>query len=139
MYCWTGALLLMAYAVLAPHVRAQEEETQTMVQPRRLVDMHTAGVLPKASLDFETRIYPSRHEDVDGGGTTFSISVGITDRFMFGGGYGFDGLVGHGPVRGNPWPGLCIKYRLIEENYFFPAIAIGYDWQGYGGIEKCFY
>jgi hypothetical protein len=106
-----------------------------MIQPRRLIEMHTAGALPRAMLDFETRVYPSRHDDVDGAGITFGISVGITDRFMFGGGYGADGLVGHGTVRGNPWPGLCVKYRLIEENYFMPAIAIGYDWQGWGGIE----
>jgi hypothetical protein len=115
-------------------VRAQEEG-ETMIQPRRLIDMHTAGVLPRAYFDFETRVYPSRHDDVDGAGITFSISVGITDRFMFGGGYGGDGLVGHGTIRGNPWPGLCIKYRLMEETYFLPGIAIGYDWQGYGGIQ----
>jgi hypothetical protein len=103
--------------------------------PRRLIDAHTAGVLPRGTYEIETRIYPSRHDDVNGSGITFGIAVGITDRFMFGGGYGADGIVGRGTIRGNPWPGLLIKYRLIEETYQIPAIAIGYDWQGYGGIE----
>jgi hypothetical protein len=108
---------------------------QEIQQPRRLINSHTAGLLPKAHFELETRVYPSRHSSVDGGGIIFTLSVGITNRFMFGAGYGADGLVGHGRVRGNPWPGLLIKYRAIEESLHFPAIAIGFDWQGYGGIE----
>jgi len=132
----TLTVLPVICCVLVQVPAAQDEiGGERMIQPRRLIDMHTAGVLPKATLDFETRVYPSRLAVVDGAGTTFGISVGITDRFMFGGGYGADGLVGHGTIRGNPWPGLLIKYRLIEENYFLPAVAIGYDWQGWGGIE----
>ncbi|MBD3393789.1 MAG: hypothetical protein GF418_16785 [Chitinivibrionales bacterium] len=138
----TLATLALLTALSRVSAQAQEElpsatvtGQEEMIQPRRLIDMHTAGVLPRGSLDFETRVYPSRHNDVDGAGITFSIAVGITDRFMFGGGYGGDGLVGHGTVRGNPWPGLLLKYRIIEETYHFPGLAIGYDWQGYGGIE----
>lgn len=108
---------------------------QQMVQPRRLIDCHTAGLLPRGHFEFETRVYPSRHPSVEGAGITFSIGVGITDRLMFGGGYGADGLVGRASVRGNPLPGLLVKYRVIEETTRMPGIALGYDWQGYGGIE----
>ncbi|MFW5775340.1 MAG: hypothetical protein ACOCW2_03540 [Chitinivibrionales bacterium] len=108
---------------------------EPMVQPRRLIDSHTAGLLPRGHFDFETRVYPSRHPGVKGAGITFSIGVGITDRLMFGGGYGADGLVGRTGVKGNPLPGLLVKYRVFEETIGLPGVAIGYDWQGYGGIE----
>ncbi|MBD3316815.1 MAG: hypothetical protein GF344_13595 [Chitinivibrionales bacterium] len=106
-----------------------------MVQPRRLINGHTAGLLPRGHYEFETRVYPSRHDAVDGAGVTFSFGVGITDRLMFGGGYGADGMIGRGTLRGNPWPGLLFKYRIVEEKYHVPGIAIGFDWQGFGGIE----
>ncbi len=121
--------------VCAPFMRAGAQDQTEMLQPRRLIDAHTAGILPRGYFDFETRSYPSRHPAVAGAGITFSIGVGITDRLMFGGGYGADGLVGRGAVRGNPWPGLLFKYRIIEENFVLPGIALGYDWQGYGGVE----
>jgi hypothetical protein len=124
---WIFACMIGAGAAMAQDVE--------MIQPRRLIDAHTAGLLPRGVYDFETRVYPSRHPAVHGAGITFSIGVGITDRLMFGGGYGGDGLVGRGMVRGNPWPGLLIKYRVIEEGFVAPGIALGYDWQGYGGVE----
>lgn len=106
-----------------------------MIQPRRLINGHTAGLLPRGRYELETRVYPSRQEVADGAGVTFAFGVGITDRLMFGGGYGADGAIGRGTIRGNPWPGLLLKYRIIEEKYFFPGIALGFDWQGFGGIE----
>lgn len=115
----------------AVSVAAGEE----MVQPRRLVDAHTAGVLPRATYDFECRVYASGSPDVWGSGLQLAIGVGITDRLNIGISYGGDGLVGRGrSVQLNPYPGGLIKYRLIEENYHFPAVAIGYEHQGYGGI-----
>lgn len=106
-----------------------------MVQPRRLIDCHTAGLLPRAYYDLEMRTYPARQPSVDGAGMTFFMSVGITNRFMMGAGYGADGLIGRKGVKGNPWPGILVKYRLVEESFHFPGMAIGFDWQGFGGIE----
>jgi hypothetical protein len=106
------------------------------LQPRRLINTHTAGLLDRGCLDLETRVYPSRRAPVDGAGITFFLSVGISERLMFGGGYGAEGIVGRGEsVKGYPWPGLMIKYRLIEETFLLPAIALGFDWQGFGGVE----
>jgi hypothetical protein len=105
-----------------------------MVQPRRLVDAPTAGVLPKASFDFESRIFPSIKHDL-GAGLTMGIAVGITDRLNIGLSYGGEGLVGRGrKAEFYSVPGWLVKYRIIEENYALPGIAIGYDHQGYGGI-----
>jgi hypothetical protein len=100
------------------------------VPPIRLVDMHTAGVVEKGSFVFESRIYENA-----GTGFLLSIAAGITDRFCFGLGYGAEGIVGRSEdVHFNPYPGCLVKYRLLEENYVLPGIALGFDYQGFGGI-----
>ena len=106
---------------------------QEMLQPVRLIDSHTAGVLPRASYDFECRIYPAGDPKY-GAGLNMGIEVGVTNRLMIGISYGGEGIVGRGNVANfNYFPGLLIKYRLFEENFFFPAISFGYDHQGFGG------
>ena len=100
------------------------------VPPIRLVDMHTAGVVPKGNFLFETRMYENEKT-----GFLISIAAGITDRFCFGLGYGAEGIIGRSDlVRYNPFPGCLVKYRMIEENYVLPGIALGFDYQGFGGI-----
>jgi len=132
---WLIIPLLIIFCTISTSAQEEEAAGEGMIQPRRLVDAHTAGILPRAHFDFETRIYPSGDEDISGCGLMMSVSVGITDRLNIGVSYGGDGIVGRGRVRGNPYPGALIKYRLIEETFFIPAVAIGYDHQGYGGIE----
>ena len=102
----------------------------TEMPPMRLVDAHTAGVVPKGNVVVETRIYEG-----SGTGLLVDAAVGITSRFCFGLGYGAEGIVGRSrDPQYNPFPGCMVKYRLLEENYFFPGIALGFDYQGFGGI-----
>ena len=104
-----------------------------MIQPRRLVESHTAGVLQRGYFDFGCGIYPAGNSAL-GAGLNFGISVGITNRLMIGLCYGGEGLVEVEHAKFNPLPGPVIKYRLIEESLALPAFAIGYDHQGFGGI-----
>lgn len=105
-----------------------------MIQPRKLVDSHTAGILARGQYDFEARIYPAGDTTL-GSGLILGIDVGITNRLSIGLSYGGEGIVGRGPqVKANPVPGWLVKYRLFEEKILFPGIAIGYDHQGHGGI-----
>lgn len=153
--CGSRHLLFAACLLLAPRaMTAQEgyddfadadtydqapaapERPSVMIQPRKLVDAHTAGLLPRAHYDFEFRVHGSGVEGVNGCGLQLAISVGITDRLNVGISYGGDGLIGRGRARGNPYPGGHIKYRLFEEGYVMPALALGYEHQGYGGIEE---
>jgi len=68
-------------------------------------------------------------------GLILALTAGVTNRLNIGLSYGGDGLIGFGRhVRLNSLPGFLVKYRIYEENYFIPGIAIGYDHQGYGGI-----
>jgi hypothetical protein len=108
--------------------------TAEMIQPRKLVDAHTAGILGRGEYDFECRIYPAADSSL-GAGLTVGIDVGITNRLTIGLSYGGEGIVGRGKnVRFHYLPGWLIKYRIIEERMHFPGIALGYDHQGHGGI-----
>ena len=118
------------------NAKKQETNEENMIQPRRLIDAHTAGILPKAYYDFETRIYSSGSQSLRGCGLNIGISVGISHRLNIGISYGGDGFIGRGDVKGNPYPGGLIKYRIFEEKRHFPGVAIGYEHQGYGGIEE---
>ncbi len=105
-----------------------------MLQPRRLVDANTAGILPRASFDFDSRIFSSRDPSL-GAGIVMGIAVGVTNRLNIGISYGGEGLVGRGKhTKFNPLPGWLVKYRIFEENYFWPGFALGYDHQGFGGL-----
>lgn len=108
--------------------------SQEMIQPRRLVNAPTAGVLPRASFDFDSRIYEAGASGY-GTGIVMGIAVGITNRLNIGISYGGEGLIGRGHnVKFNPLPGWLIKYRIFEESYALPGVALGYDHQGFGGI-----
>ena len=104
-----------------------------LVQPRRLVDAHTAGILGRGQYDLECRIHPAGNQRY-GSGVTIGIDVGITDRLTIGLSYGGEGVVGRGPdIKPHPQPGWLIKYRLFEEGFAMPGFALGYDHQGHGG------
>ncbi|NLG15858.1 MAG: hypothetical protein GX556_00850 [Fibrobacter sp.] len=107
--------------------------SQESWQLRRLVDAHTAGVLSRGSYEFDCGIYPAGNPDL-GTGINFGIGVGVTNRLMIGISYGGEGFVGRGKdAKGNSMPGFLVKYRIFEENYFFPGVVLGYDHQGHGG------
>jgi hypothetical protein len=121
----TCSMLLAAMPLFFCNVSADE------VMPLiRLVDMHTAGVIPKGFFAAESRVYEGNNT-----GLLISVAVGITDRFTLGLGYGAEGMVGRSrDPQYNPFPGCLVKYRLIDENYLLPGIAVGFDYQGFGGI-----
>jgi len=96
-----------------------------LLEPLRLVDTPSAGTLKRGSFRARIDIYPE-------GGILAGIGAGITDRFMFGISYGGTNVVGIGGINWNKEPGVTLRYRLFEEDYFLPAILIGYDSQGFG-------
>ncbi|MBN1130737.1 MAG: hypothetical protein JXA71_17240 [Chitinispirillaceae bacterium] len=125
-----GMAIALCRAVVLFCVVAGTVSGSEPVPPIRLVDMHTAGMVPKGDYSLEVRIYENY-----GTGFLVSIAAGITDRFCFGLGYGAEGIVGRSrEVHYNPFPGCIIKYRLLEEDFYLPGIALGFDYQGFGGI-----
>lgn len=109
---------------------------EEMVQPLRIVDCHTAGILPRASYQYECRIYANGDTATPGCGTILGIALGVTNRLNIGLCYGGDGIIGRKAPTFNPHIGAFVKYRIFEETYFIPALSFGYDHQGSGGIDK---
>jgi hypothetical protein len=123
------AVMIAAMSSIAVH--AQQE----LLQPIRVIDCHTAGMLSRAHFALECRSYPNGDVNASGTGVTLSLLVALTDRINIGLGYGGDGIIGRESPTFNPHVGAMFKVRIIEESYFWPAFAVGYDHQGFGGID----
>ncbi|HKJ69818.1 MAG TPA: hypothetical protein VKA68_17810 [bacterium] len=93
-------------------------------QPPILINTPTAGSLEQGSYAAEIRMMPE-------GGVLGNIMVGLTGRFLLGVSYGGTGIIGEDSVDWNPEPGVHAKYRLLDESMKFPALAIGFNSQGY--------
>jgi hypothetical protein len=98
------------------------------IQPRKLIDTPTAGLLPRGSFDFDIKIYP-------GGGVINTIDIGLMKRFMLGISYGGAKLISQESPVWNPRPEIAAKIRLINESYLLPAFSLGYDGQGMGEYD----
>ncbi|MDR2579259.1 MAG: hypothetical protein LBC70_10725 [Chitinispirillales bacterium] len=122
-------ILLSAFVLLVP---ANIHAVSSMVQPYRLVDGQTAGVLPRGYFNAGIDVYAARGGY--GSGLLFGTHVGLTNRLTLGLTYGGEGLIGYSKnVRWNHYPGMAVKYRLFEEKFLTPALTLGFDNQGHGG------
>ena len=120
-----NALLLLCLAGLA----AAQTETGTQFQPRKLIDMHTAGALPRGTYELDFKFF------AEGGVSTF-VGVGLTNRFSLGLAYALMRLIGDQDIRGQSFPGAMVKYRLMEESYYMPGLALGFESQGSGKFYR---
>jgi len=128
-YRLVSFLLLVILLVPAGSLRAQG--IQGMMETRELVDVPTAGLLPKGKFDIEIRMQR-------GGGVLSRISMGVLDRLLLGVSYGGSGIVGDQAVEWNPRPEVLVKYRLFDETMPLPALVIGFDSQGIGSYHQGF-
>ncbi len=116
--------VLLAFLLLASAGTGSAQD----VLSRMIVDTPTAGLIPRGSYAFGVRMS-------EGGNVLGELSLGIFERFELGFSYGGMNIVGAGDVEWNPRVEFQIKYRLIDETTGFPAMAIGFDSQGYGAYD----
>ncbi len=102
-----------------------DAQSNAMFQPVKLIDMHTAGALQKGSYNLDFKFFAD-------GGISSAVGVGITNRFSIGIAYELMRVIGLNPIKGQAFPGGMIKYRLMEESYYLPGFALGFDSQGSG-------
>ena len=94
--------------------------------PLNLVNIPTAGTLPRGSFTLESLI-------IKDGGIVPRLSVGFTDNFTFGVSYGVQNLIGNAkPSLNKTTPEVQIKYRVFDESEKMPALVYGLDTQGRG-------
>jgi len=128
--------ILVCFLVLLPMIGAAQDQddwgqTQSTlydVPPRWLVDMPTAGTLPRGYFDIGFRIYP-------GGGAIANTDIGLSNRTMLGISFGGDGIISNDDPSWNPRVEFNVKLRLIDEQEFFPAVSIGFCSQGNGSFN----
>jgi hypothetical protein len=120
---WFGALSSPAFA--------QDDAAYGFldIPSRRLVDVPTAGLVPRGSYDARIGILPN-------GGVEGRLDIGLARWVEAGVAYGGQEIVGDGSPIWNPRPGLACKVRAWEETYTVPAIAFGIDTQGTGFYDE---
>ncbi len=95
------------------------------VQFGEMVDYPTAGTLARATYSINLKMQPV-------GGLLLGFNFGLFDRLNFGFAYGGDNIIGYGNPEWNPQPGFMAKYRIFDESYYGPGIALGFNNQGNG-------
>ncbi|MCD6170674.1 MAG: hypothetical protein J7J76_09020 [Candidatus Latescibacteria bacterium] len=119
------SLVLLAVVVFSPLSWAQQSE----VEPQDLVECPTAGLLPRGSFALDLRVFSQ-------GGILAGVDVGLTDSFLVGLCFGGTQIIGSQPVVWNPTVGVAVKIRLFDEGRIYPAVAVGFDSQGFGKYHK---
>jgi len=94
-----------------------------------IVDMPTAGIIPKSFYDINASVY-------SGGGFLAELILSPFNQFMVGLSYSVTNLISNDELVFQNYPGIQIKWRIVNEQLAFPAIAIGINTQGYGDFNK---
>lgn len=137
-----GILAVLLQAACAIDSKAQAEQSYESGQrrtqarrtlhenpPRKLVDIPTAGTLPRAVYDIGMHIYQD-------GGALASTDIALSNRFQLGIAYGARDFFSNRTPSGNPRIAFALKFRLVDEMAVLPAIAVGYDDQGNGPYHE---
>lgn len=96
---------------------------------RNLIDLPTAGILPKGFTGVSLDIMP-------GGVVVSRIEVGVFEGFSFGISYGGSNIIGSGNIAWYKLPGINLRGRIIDESQALPAITVGFDSQGKGSYNR---
>lgn len=93
----------------------------------KLVDTPTAGTIDYYAMSINFRLYT-------GGGVIPQLAFGVFRRLNIGFSWDIDKLIGSQDPQPRR-PTLNLKFRIYDGSKNFPAIAIGYDGQGYNYNE----
>lgn len=124
-----AALLVLALCPGAP-AGAQEEQAaeQNRVEPVRLIDCPTAGLVGKGHFAVDLRFFPQ-------GGVLGQLNAGVLNRLSIGLSFGGEQIIGDQEVKWYPRVEPAIRYRVIQESQALPALVLGYETQGYGAYR----
>lgn len=119
-----------AFMIFSQPLFAQKYKNRGVEQSpvRNLIFAPTAGTLARGSFDVVLRVYPK-------GGILAATSIGLSNRVMIGMSYGAEGIISEVEPTWNPRIEFEAKVRIIEEDYYLPAISVGYVSQGYGAYN----
>lgn len=120
-----AALLILSSGATRAQDRGATTSSLYELAPRWLVDVPTAGTLPRAYYDLGVRFYP------DGGAIGFT-DIGLSNRLQLGISYGSDNVISNKSPGWNSDIEFSIKFGIIDELEYFPAVSVGFSSQGFG-------
>jgi hypothetical protein len=118
-----SSFVLVLAAVLV--CLAASSPSSQILEEIYLVESPTAGIVPHGGYLFMGGIGPSNS-------LLFGAKIGFYDRLLLGVSFGLQNFIGRGEVEVNDRPGFQIRFRIIEEGKYGPALALGLDTQGEG-------
>ena len=89
-----------------------------------MIDVPTAGILDYYGSMFKTRFYSA-------GGVLGALNFGVLERLNLGASMTVDRLVGSDSPIKMRRPEIQVRFRFYDGGYYIPALALGYDGQGY--------
>jgi len=117
-----AVLLLAAVPALAGK---DNDKGEAVVLPDvEMIDVPTAGILDYYGFMLKTRFY-------SGGGVLGGLNFGVQERLNLGASMSVDRLVGSDSGIKMRRPEIQVKFRFFDGGYYIPAMALGYDGQGY--------
>jgi len=102
----------------------RKDTEAAVTQDTDLIDQPTAGILEYYGFTARTRFF-------SGGGVLGNLAFGVLPRLNLGVSMSVDHLIGNTtPIR-LIRPEIQVKYRFYDGGQYIPALALGYDGQGY--------
>lgn len=114
-------VLLINFPVIPQYMAGEKLD----FEPRFLIDMPTAGVLKRGFVSVGSDLMP-------GGVLLTRLDVGVFDNLSFGISYGGENVIGSGDVKWYKYPGVNIRFKIVDETLNLPSITVGADLQGKG-------
>lgn len=129
--CYMTFLASVLSSVIPAVTHAQdfdEFSTEPQFTSLHLLDIPTAAVVSRGTANMTLRVF-SR------GGLLGGVYAGVSDRILLGISFGGSNILGTGDINWYPRPEVAIKYLLIGETTTLPALALGFESQGYGAYD----
>lgn len=98
---------------------------KAIFEPRYIIDMPNAGILKEKHINFSALAYTD-------GGVMLDFTAAFFTNFNISMSYGASKVIGSGTPVGQRFPGISLKYRLLNEKEAIPAITVGVSNQGRG-------
>ncbi len=121
-----NAVLLLLLLAAAPALAQNDKGgTEGVVLPDvEMIDIPTAGILDYYGFMVKTRAY-------SGGGVVGSLNFGVQERLNLGASMAVDRFIGSDSGVKMRRPEIKVKFRFYDGGQYIPALALGFDGQGY--------
>lgn len=124
------SVLFLIFLIFCPFLLCSQGTSgeNASFESRTIVDMPTAGISPKKSLT----VYSLVREE---GSVLLESSYSPFEDVQVGGGFVFNNLIGTNDIETSLLPLVHLKWRLVNERTFLPAVVLGFSTFGRGNFD----